>query len=62
MGAFYGTGIEIWAGFGPVGVTKKKDLGRLWSNLIEKNHIIWGNLDKLVQFSNLIKLSTCCTN
>ena len=24
VGAFYGTGIEIWAGFGPVGVTKKK--------------------------------------
>ena len=24
MGDFYGTGIEIWAGFGPVGITEKK--------------------------------------
>ena len=24
MGDFYGTGIEIWAGFGPVGNTEKK--------------------------------------
>ena len=23
MGDFYGTGIEIWAGFGPVGITEK---------------------------------------
>ena len=24
MGDFYGTEIEIWAGFGPVGITEKK--------------------------------------
>ena len=24
MGDFYGTGIEIWAGFGPIGITEKK--------------------------------------
>ena len=30
MGDFYGTGIEILAGFWPVGITeKKRDLGRL---------------------------------
>ena len=30
VGDFYGTGIEIWAGFGPVGITgKKKHLGRV---------------------------------
>ena len=23
VGDFYGTGIEIWAGFGPVGITEK---------------------------------------
>ena len=28
MGDFYGTGIEIWAGFGPIGSTEKK-LNRL---------------------------------
>ena len=27
MGGFYGTGIEIWAGSGPVGNTEKKGLG-----------------------------------
>ena len=26
---FYGTEYEIWAGFGPVGNTEKKKLGRL---------------------------------
>ena len=25
MGDFYGAGIEIWAGFGPVGITEKKN-------------------------------------
>jgi hypothetical protein len=24
VGDFFGTGIEIWAGFGPVGITGKK--------------------------------------
>jgi hypothetical protein len=24
VGDFYGTGIEIWAGFGPVGIIEKK--------------------------------------
>ena len=24
VGDFYGTGIEIWSGFGPVGITEKK--------------------------------------
>ena len=28
MGDFYGTGIEIWAGFGPIGSTEKK----VWFN------------------------------
>ena len=28
MGDFYGTGIEIWAGFGPVGINEKK----IWAN------------------------------
>ena len=26
MGDFYGTGIETWAGFGPVGITEKKEI------------------------------------
>ena len=31
VGDFYGTGIEIWAGFGPVGNTEKK-FGPIMSN------------------------------
>ena len=26
MGDFYGTGIEIWTGFGPVGITERKKI------------------------------------
>ena len=30
---FYGTGIEFWAGFGPVGITEKKQtFGPIMSN------------------------------
>ena len=29
MGDFFGTGIEIWAGFGPICSTEKKGLGQL---------------------------------
>ena len=32
MGDFYGTGIEFWAGFGPVGITEKKTFGPIMSN------------------------------
>ena len=32
MGDFYGTGIEIWPGFGPIGSNEKKNgLGQLWA-------------------------------
>ena len=31
MGDFYGTGIEIGAGLGPIGSTEKKGLGQLWA-------------------------------
>ena len=31
MGDLQGTGIEIWAGFGPVGITEKK-IGPIMSN------------------------------
>ena len=31
MEDFYGKGIEIWAGFGPVGITEKK-IGLIMSN------------------------------
>ena len=33
MFILYGTGIGIWAGFGPIGSTEKKGLGRLWATL-----------------------------
>ena len=34
MGDFYGTGIEIWAGFGPVSSTEKKRFGPIISNFV----------------------------
>ena len=34
MGDFYGTGIEIWAGFGPVGITEKKRFGSIIRNFL----------------------------
>ena len=35
MGDFYGTGIEIWAGFGPVVITEKKKIfGPIMSNFL----------------------------
>ena len=41
MGDFYGTGIEIWAGFGPVGITEKKigaDYEQLFSTVFSSFH------------------------
>ena len=32
VGDFYGTGFEIWAGFGPIGSTEKKGSGLIMSN------------------------------
>ena len=32
VGNFYGTGFEIWAGLGPVGITEKKSVGPIMSN------------------------------
>ena len=32
VGDFYGTGIEIWAGFEPVGITEKKRFVPIMSN------------------------------
>ena len=34
MGDFYGTGIEIWAGFGTVSITEKKKLGADYEQLL----------------------------
>ena len=34
VGDFYGTGIEIWAGFGPIGSTEK----RVWADYMQ---LLW---------------------
>ena len=36
MGDFYGTGIEIWDGFGLVDITEKKIFGPIMSNFIDQ--------------------------
>ena len=33
---FYGTGIEIWAGFRLVGITEKKRFGPIMSNFLRR--------------------------
>ena len=41
MGDFYGTGIEIWVGFWPVGITEKKiwaDYGQLFRPVLSSFH------------------------
>ena len=41
MGDFYGAGIEIWAGFGSVGITEKKNwdfLGRFFQVFMGKKN------------------------
>ena len=34
VGDLYGTGIKIWAGFGPVGITEKKIFGPIMSKFL----------------------------
>ena len=34
-GKYYGTGIEIWAGFGPVGITEKKTILANYEQLLK---------------------------
>ena len=34
VGDFYGTGIEIWAGLGPVGITEKKTIWADYEQLL----------------------------
>ena len=41
MEDFYGTGIEIWAGFGPVGFTDKK----AWANYEELFRLVFSSFD-----------------
>ena len=40
-GSFYGTGIEIWAGFGPVGITEKNGpiMSNFWGQFF---HVLMG--------------------
>ena len=41
MGNSYGTGIEIWAGFGPVGITEKKPVGVIMSYEANFSSFLW---------------------
>ena len=41
-GDFYGTGIEIWAGFWSIGSTEKKGSGRIMSNFLGWLFHLWG--------------------
>ena len=43
MGDFYGTGIEIWAGFGPVGITKKINI---WANYEQLLRLVFSSFHR----------------
>ena len=52
---FYGTEIEIWAGFGLVGITEKK-LGQLWGTFevdfsCFQGHFFKNNFKNIVAFA-----------
>ena len=54
----YGTGIEIWAGFGPIGSTEKKCLGRLWATF-EGVFFMFSGAKKIIKnlFENIVASS-----
>ena len=41
VGDFYGIEIEIWAGFGPVGITEKKPVGVIMSYEANFSSFLW---------------------
>ena len=47
VGDFYGTGIEIWAGFGPGGITEKKRFGPIMSNFLGRFFQVFVGKNKL---------------
>ena len=57
MFILYGTGIGIWAGFGPIGSTEKKGLGRLWATLEGGFFMFSGAKKMLIFFKNIVASS-----
>ena len=44
MGKFYGTGIEIWTGFGPAGINEKKK--EIWPNYEQLYKPVFSSMGK----------------
>ena len=58
MGDFYGTEIEIWAGYGPIGSTEIKVSGPIMSNFWGWFFHVFRGKKKIQNFfENLFKLS-----
>ena len=53
MSNLYGTGIEIWDGFGPVGNTEKKKFGPIMSNF-------WGRFFHVFMGKKNMMWNQCC--
>ena len=53
-GRFYGTGIEIWAGFGPIGSIEKKRSGPIMSNFWRCFFHVFRGKKKLKFFKNIV--------
>ena len=54
MGVFYGTGIEIWAGFGSVGITEKKRFGPIMSNFLGRFFQVFMGKKKSNQIKHIV--------
>ena len=52
MGNFYGTGIEFWAGFGPLGINEKK--GPIMSNFLGQFFQIFMGKKNLKKNKNIV--------
>ena len=51
MGVFYGKEIEIWAGFGPVGITEKITLEPIKSNFLSRFFQVFVVKNKTIVYS-----------
>ena len=49
---FYGTGIEIWAGFGPVGITEQKTFDQIMRNFWAFIKFSWSK--KILKIKNIV--------
>ena len=57
MGNFFGTGVEVWAGFGLVGITEKKN----WANYEQLLRLVFSLFSWAKKTKNIVasELKSC---